>query len=252
MKTIILNQRIAVLLTILSLWICIPTGIYSQNNKTQKKFEQALGEFRASRYTESLDNLDKIIAKAPNYIDAYLLKAEIYHITGNEQKEIVSYKKVLQINPDYNPRIQYLLALAQYRAGMYTDASNLMVDYTPTPELKEHVDLLKENLSIAIQLINDSLEIDKRKLFPKSSGVDEYFPKLSANDSIMIYTRRMNHTVSQDRIIQQEDLFFRLADSTGWQDKHAIHNINTLDNEGAHCISSDGKDLFFHGLQQKR
>ncbi|TKG97343.1 hypothetical protein EYV94_02615 [Puteibacter caeruleilacunae] len=251
MMTLTINQRMAVFTTILSLWICIPTGVFSQDKKTQKRFEQALGEFRASRYTESLDNLDKIIAKTPDYIDAHLLKAEIYHITGNELQEIASYKKALQINPDYNPRVQYLLALAQYRAGMYTDASFLMKDYTPTPKLKKQVELLKENLSIAIQLFNDSLNIDKHKLFPENSGVDEYFPKLSADDSIMIYTRRINHKVSQDRIIQQEDLFFRLADSTGWQDKHAIHNINTLDNEGAHCISSDGKHLFFTACNRR-
>src|SRR5690606_29771681 len=73
---------------------------------------------------------------------------------------------------------------------------------------------------------------------------DEYFPRLTADERTIIFTRKADN---------RENFYESKQDSMGtWLPASPlIGNINsTLYNEGAHCISPDGKYLFFTGCNR--
>src|SRR5690606_16785029 len=77
-----------------------------------------------------------------------------------------------------------------------------------------------------------------------NSPYDEYFPRLTADYRHIIFTRKENN---------RENFYESTQDSSGeWQTASLSQgDINSeLYNEGAHCISPDGKYLFFTGCNR--
>ncbi|SEN37440.1 Outer membrane protein OmpA [bacterium A37T11] len=77
-----------------------------------------------------------------------------------------------------------------------------------------------------------------------NSSSAEYFPMLTADRQLLIYTRRAN---------DHENFYQSGADSSGkWQTAVPLRgSVNSENyNEGAHCITPDGKYLFFTGCNR--
>ncbi|MCB0686074.1 MAG: OmpA family protein, partial [Saprospiraceae bacterium] len=70
----------------------------------------------------------------------------------------------------------------------------------------------------------------------------EYLPSFPAREDIMIFTRRVRG---------QEDFFWSKMVNGEWQESRAIAELNTSENEGAHCLSADGKMLVFTACNRK-
>jgi hypothetical protein len=81
-----------------------------------------------------------------------------------------------------------------------------------------------------------------------NSQWDEYLPALTADESEMIFTvlRPADaRTVFRDALFE-EDLYVSKKVDGVWQPRQPLgYPINTGYNEGAHCISPDGKYLFY-------
>jgi outer membrane protein OmpA-like peptidoglycan-associated protein len=81
-----------------------------------------------------------------------------------------------------------------------------------------------------------------------NSEWDEYHPTLTGNSKEMLFTVRRpsdEHTVCK-HCQKEEDIYSSLQQNGIWQPRTKLEKpINTGNNEGAQCISSDGKYLFF-------
>ncbi len=74
--------------------------MYSVSNKKSiALFEQALSKYGGQMYDEALSLADKAIKMEPRFLEAYWLKADIAQKTGNNQAEIQSLGKALEIAP---------------------------------------------------------------------------------------------------------------------------------------------------------
>lgn len=81
-----------------------------------------------------------------------------------------------------------------------------------------------------------------------NSQYEEYFPALTVDDSSLVFTRRFprnQHTTANTP--EEEDLYISRLDKNGaWQQAERISEpLNSHDNEGAQCISQDGRIMFF-------
>lgn len=81
-----------------------------------------------------------------------------------------------------------------------------------------------------------------------NSQYEEYFPALTVDDSSLVFTRRFprnQHTTANTP--EEEDLYIsRLGKDGAWQQAQRISEpLNSHDNEGAQCISQDGRIMFF-------
>ena len=73
-----------------------------------------------------------------------------------------------------------------------------------------------------------------------NSNADEYLPALSADGSTFnIYTKYVKG-------VRNEDFYISYNDTDEWQFANNLGEpINTLKNEGAQCITADGKNFYF-------
>lgn len=216
----------------------------TNNKKASKLFGEALQAHTTFDSKKATELLNKATEVDPNFVDAYMLLADVKE--GNEDWEnaLKLYEKVITINADFQIPY-YKLAVAQLAKGLYKQALENLNNY----QLKQGHQIEANKVTIALQTAQFGAKaIDNPVPYnPVNMGaainspLDEYFPGVSADGLTLIYTRlKSNRT--EDFYISQKD------QSNVWQESRNMGEpINSELNEGTISISSDGQYVFFTG-----
>jgi outer membrane protein OmpA-like peptidoglycan-associated protein/tetratricopeptide (TPR) repeat protein len=206
-------------------------------------------------YENAMAWCDKAIAKDPNFIEAYMLKAD-YATSANLLPEaIAAYRKTLEINPNFTRTGFVYLELAnlEWANADYAEAIVHAKQYKKIPganrELFGEVDWLIANCEFAVTAIKNPVPFKPKNL---GTGVNthnpEYFPTLTVDQKELLFTRLVGGGRSG-----QEDFFVSKSDGPYWRIGEPMPpNINTAFNEGAPTFAPDGRTLIFVGCQNER
>ncbi len=217
----------------------------AQNNaKLQQQFDKALNYYKLLEYESAISEIDKLLKKNPEFVDATLLLADIYHDTKSTELEIKTLENAQQYSQ--NPLILYRLAKANYSIGEYEKALVNFEKYIKTNGLSEvrksEVTRSIVNCRFAIDAVKSPVDFTPERLTEKiNTKNDEYWPSVSLDGSKLVFTRLQNPLSG----LMQEDFFISAFDSSGWGQSAPILEINTNENEGAQALSADGRLLFF-------
>ncbi len=233
---------------------------YSTNKKKAiKQFELANKDYNTGNYKDAVDKLNLAIKVDDNFIEPYLLKAQIYFEIGDLKNEIQQYEKTLSINRNYTPKIQYLLSIAyfnneQYKASLDICKEAQQMDIK-SARLERMIEKGIEASQFALDLYEHPVPYNPINLGPNvNSPYDDYWPMLSTNGT-RLYTTK-NVPIRQDMPISRknanEDFFinFLTKDST-WGPPRSITPLNTKTNEGAPSISADGQTFVFTACNRR-
>ncbi|MFK8044055.1 MAG: OmpA family protein [Crocinitomicaceae bacterium] len=206
-------------------------------------------------YANAMAWCDKAIAKDPNFIEAYMLKAD-YATSANRLPEaIAAYRKTLEINPNFTKTgfVYVELANLEWANADYAEAILHAKDYKKVPganqDLFGEVDWLIANCEFAVEAIKNPVPFEPKNL---GTGVNtknpEYFPTLTVDQEELLFTRLVGEGRGQ-----QEDFFVSKSDAGYWRLGESMPpNINTPFNEGAPTFAPDGRTLIFVGCQNHR
>lgn len=216
----------------------------TNNKKASKLFGDALQAFTAYDGKKANDLLIKIIEIDPNFIDAYMLLADLKE--GNERYEEAQriYEKVIGINAEFQLPY-YKLAIAQLNDGQY----NLALDNLNLYKQRNgnQIDANKVERAFMTAQFGTHAKQNPVPYDPKNMGagintpLDEYFPGVSADGKTLIYTRLKSNRTEDFYISNRE------PNNTWAQSKNMGAPINSELNEGTISISSDGQYVFFTG-----
>ncbi|GAB3926595.1 OmpA family protein [Mucilaginibacter myungsuensis] len=225
------------------------TGQLSTKNKRAIEFyfrsNQAIDE---KDYEKALFNLHEAIKTDEKFIEAYAQLGDIYRLQRKYKEAIPNYRRVNELNADFNRAIYLKLGEAEIFTAEYPLAKADLEKYLTYPAISE------ANKSYARKLILDcDFSIDALKhpvpFKPINMGEtvntadDEYMPVATADEATLIFTRK---------IAQNEDFYKSNKLDNKWQKAVPLPGqINTPNyNEGAQSISQDGKYLFFTGCNR--
>ncbi len=245
---------------ILILFLIISSfNLNAQTYSTQKKsaikqYERANEYFMNRAFNPALEHLDEALKKDPYFIEAYLFKAEIYNYQNRMRDEIEMYKKVLQINKDYDLRVQYRLSMAYFSIAKYKEAyesiQEAQKEKCSSKDLKEAIEEQYLACKDAYRLFSNPVPFEPKNL---GKGVntqyDDYWPMLSVDGRRLYTTKKLpknpNYPVSNQNI--NEDFFINVLDDNGqWSRPYSFGKpLNTIYNEGAPSISADGQTFVF-------
>jgi len=212
--------------------------------KLQKQFEKIRTQAESKNFAEAKNNLEKLLQEDPSFIDGIILLANIHYDEQNYVQAVQQYQSALKLGPDYQIRLYYQLALAQMRADDYTSAIQTWDQFLERE--KKNTDLIKRaqrnraDAIFAAEATKNPLPFNPEKLPPGINSPEhaEFLPSVSADGQVMVFSR----------LIQgQEDFFVSKMENGVWQKAEPLAELNTPLNEAGHCLSADGKTLYFTG-----
>ncbi len=236
----------------------VPAGaqaLHTTSGKAVKYFNDARETYFLMKYQLAAESIDKAVALDPNFLEAQLLRAEIYSDMKERDKAIESYRAVLRIDSTFFPNAMYNLGRLEFRLGRYEEALKHLEAFLKYKDNDQRVvkkaDRDIRNCRFAIRGIQHPVPFDPVNLGPSiNSPLDEYWPSLTADEQTIVFTvlvpgryLRMRDFEQQD---YQEDFYISHKTDTGWAMRQPLGEpINSRLNEGAQSLSADGKVMFF-------
>ena len=196
----------------------------------------------------------KALGKDSTFTEAYSLASNVYVEIGNIEKAIFYKEKMIKyckVVPDYE---YFYLASMQMAVGNYIGCRFNAQKYAQMPNIGEHSynSCLRfiRNCDFALQSMQTPYPFEPVNLGPGvNTDRPEYFPSITADDSILLFTRR----ILDDKApwgSEQEEIYITTKLNDHWSMGSLIsNNINTPYNEGAPTFSADGKYVIFVGCE---
>ncbi len=216
-------------------------------------FETARQSYLLRDYTRAETMLNKAIVLEPEFIEAWLILAQVYTDAGNLEASADAYKQAIELDSLFFPNALYFLGLNEMELGWYKDARHNLQRFLAMDDIKDNLkeSAREEMLScdFAIHAIENPVPFEPENLGPNiNSEYDEYWPSLSADESMMVFTMLLPIDPQNPltRANRQEDLYYSVYEEGAWQPaRNAGRPLNTYDNEGAQSISGNGRFMVF-------
>lgn len=196
----------------------------------------------------------KALSKDSLFTEAYALASNICVEKGDIEKAIQYKEKMMKYCKGIPEYEYFYLASMQMAVGNYMDCRFNAQKYIQYPDISEHsyntcLRFIK-NCDFALQSMQSPYPFEPVNLGPGvNTDRPEYFPSITADDSVLLFTRRI---LDEDAPwgTEQEEIFISNKMSNHWSTGSLIsNNINTSYNEGAPTFSADGKYVIFVGCE---
>lgn len=241
--------------------LCVPiwqsnaqTVKSSANKKAIKQYEKAYSYMREQQFTDAIRYAQTATQEDPAFTEAYLMIAEAYSMMKESDLAVLYYKKAIYSNPSFSSKLYFYTAREYMRSNNYNEALEFFAQYfeeegiTPakaSSDIKEYYD----QCAYRAKLMTDSNHIKLVNMGPNvNSNLDEYHPSFTADDGELIFTvlRPSDALTECKSCPSEEDLYVSRQENGEWQPRQPLGApVNSHFNEGAQCISPDGKYVLF-------
>ncbi|WP_372751258.1 OmpA family protein [Labilibaculum sp.] len=224
-----------------------------KSKRAIKNYELAAEAYRYMDNPKALSYLEEALKQSPEFIEAWLFKADVLHQMGNKKLEIEAYQKAIAIDVNYFANVHFNLANAYLSIGAYEKALQKYEDFLELPKISgrnKNLALKRiKNCQFAIQAMANPVDFKPVNLGKSvNSSFDEYWPSLTADESLLVFTRLISEKQQGTEVIlkRQEDFYVSHRNDSLWMPARPLSAIiNTENNEGAQSITADGKYMYF-------
>lgn len=226
----------------------------STDKKAIKQYNKGYEYIRNKQFADAIKYAKLAIQEDPTFTEAYIMVAESYSMTEESDLALLYYQKAIYVDPDFDAKLYYFTAREYMRCNHYNEALEYFVQYF------DHAGIDKSKASADIRtnydacvyrakLMTDSNHIRLVNMGPNiNSALDEYQPSFTADESCMVFTllRPADINTKCKECSTEEDLYISRQEKGEWQSRKPLGApVNSSYNEGAQCISPDGKYVLF-------
>jgi len=232
----------------LVIFLLIPTILLGQNRKkAERAYAKAVEFYQQSADKKAKDLAEQALRQDTTFIKSYLLLGQL---SENEQKieeAIAFYLKGLADNDPKNIWGYWKVGMLEFQQGNYSEAqTHLQYFLSFDGQSKKHIksaNSLLANCLFALEALQNPVPFQPENMGKEiNSKWEEYLPSISADGSYFVFTRRGPH---QENIVSEDFFASTLKDGEWSVSENLGQTLNSFGNEGAQCLSSDGKILFF-------
>ena len=231
----------------------------TKSEKAIKAYEEAAKQYEANNFPDAIKALDKAIKFDKNFIEAFMMKGDIYADMKKYDSSIVYYKKSIDIDPYFFANNYFNVGMLELKIGRYADAKQDFESYTSDKHAdlinKKRAEYMNKMCTFGINMMNNPVPFKLKNMGSNvNSKYNEYLPSVTADEQTLVITRRLPRDTASTEISSsdQEDFYIshKLNDSTWSKALPLGPPINTPGNEGAQCISPDGKAIYFTACER--
>jgi len=214
--------------------------------KARKFYIQALEKKRNLQYKESIALFGKAITIYPTFGSALLERGRLYFDRNEYDLAEQDFNLLINNNLEVNNGVNYALGVIQWEKGAYEESISYFSKFLESEDrisLRKKAEKYIRDCEFAQKAILNPVTFDPIHLGPGiNTKENEYLPALTAETNYMVFSRR---------VAGQEDLFFSVKADQQWMPAQPVSTINTPYNEGAHCITLDGKLILFTSCDRR-
>lgn len=233
----------------------------TKSKKAASLFHKASGFYSSDRYSLAIQSLNQAIDKDEDFIEAYLLMADVYHQTEDYESEKGMLIKALGIDSTFFTTTYFNIGVASFELEQFDESVvwfQKYFDKTKSPRSKEKVKAWIEKSQFAKEAM-----LAPKRIAPQNLGIevnshyDEYWPSITADGKTLIFTvlsPKDSSLLSAGNVPKtgqyfQEDFYGCIKDEDDeWSQRYILPSpLNSKGNEGAQTLSADGTWMFFTG-----
>lgn len=223
----------------------------SKSKKAISLYKQAENFYLNGNLETSLMKLEKAVAQDENFIEAWLLKADVEHESGLNREAIETYKRVIAIDGEFFPMVYYLAGNLSLEEGYYNESMKYFETFLLHKTLRPDIQLQAlDKLSRAkfgneainnpnrdsIGLLSDSINTD----------ADEYINSIRYDNNQLLFTRRFLEDTLNRSDFLSEKFFLSNRIDNNWHKANELELDWVSDNQiGAMTLSPDGNSMYF-------
>lgn len=214
------------------------------NKKCLKKYNQATQAQRLGKTDDAIKAYRKVLKKNPDLVAAEINLARIAYDQGHKAKAKVLFSNIIEDHPMYDPKVHLAYGSLLMEMEEYAEAAQSYQNYLNTDPDHQGAKTALQKATTLAKATAHPITFTPTPLSPLVNTPDlEYEASFTADESTMIFTRLLNN---------QEDFYQATLVNGIITEVKPITELNTPDNEGAHCISADGKELIFTFCDNRR
>lgn len=261
-----MKLKIYIMLLFLALLTVVQGQEYStQNKKAIKLYERAMETLYQGKNDAAINGLEQALQEDDGFLEAHLVLADLM-----SNIDLASMEENGEPSRHYRDE-----AKRHYRAVVESRRDFFAPAWVNLGKLE----LYDRNYDEAIKCFETYLELDKREseteldakrglktarfrkealahpvpFNPQNLGAavnsrdDEYLPSLTADGQTLVFTRRFpRKATTTANTKEEEDLYVSTLNNGQWSHAERMPEpVNSTDNEGAQCISQDGRIMFY-------
>ncbi len=229
------------------------------SKKAIKQFEEARACYELLDQSCVEEALLKAIKADPEFVEAYRMMAQLKFDGGEIEQAIKYFATALELDPQGNPDGYRLMAGLTIRIGNYPQTLEYVDKFLSFPphEVRNRGEgvLIREKCLFALKAKENPVPFEPENLGGAiNSEYSEYWPSLSVDEQKLMFTVMLPLDSKEGTLPlrMQEDFFFSIRKDNQWESrKNAGNPLNTLDNEGAHTMTADGRNLYFTACNRR-
>lgn len=218
------------------------------DKKAIRSYQNAITSFDQRKHDLALAFIDESLDRDQNFIEAYFLKFEVYSEMGDLANAKASLKGGQSINPDFFPNAWFYLAAIEFSEGNYSEAKphfKKFISYVGVnPDMVEASKKHILDCDFAMHAIENPVDFNPINMGESvNTEAPEYYPCISADGETFIFTR-----LDKDQMAfrgKNENFYVSSKRDDMWFPAYPLREVNTILNEGAPTLSSDGRMLVF-------
>ena len=216
----------------------------SISKKAVKNFEKARHEFHNDN-RKALMYVEKALQYDENYLDALLMKAELYQNMSCDSLAIITYNRVFEIDSMAYPKSAISLSKLYMKYFCYDESVSLLSWFLSLSNQKESVRKIAEReLSLAKfrkELVENPVDYNPKNIgYIVNSSDDQYINQYYPAEGKIVFTNFHRYET-----LVSENVYVSYMFDTVWtMPKPLMENVGAND-IGAANISADGKEMYF-------
>lgn len=236
-----------------------PLKLSSKNKKAIKWFEDANYLYQTGKTAQAAEWFTNATKEDPSFIEAWYLLGDVNADLKRYKEASEAYKKGLELSPDGFPRLYFVVGNIEKQRGEFEEAITFFEKYLKIKQ--KDTSLYKDTRNQILMCRNAAVIKNNPVPFnPVNLGTNintpeaEYQPSLTADELTLVITRLVRAVPGSCPTPggKVEDFYVSQKKPAGWgMAENMGPPLNTACNEGAQCISADGRYMFFAACERR-
>lgn len=226
---------------------------YTDNKKANAQYDKAIKYWLQGKTAQAIKSFEKTLEIEPRFIEANFMLGDIYADRRDIAKAKQCYLNGVLTDSSYYTKgwywlaniemsdTNYRLAKEYYSIFLRLDTENIDLQPLAQKGIKE-ADFRQYAMANPVPFSPTNMGTMINTMF------DEYLPALTADEQTIIITRKEpRKATTTANTPEEEDFYIATKDNDGkWTMAQRVDEpLNSNDNEGAQCISQDGRFIVF-------